>query len=387
MTQKIKFPLNQFKSPEAQAAFEVCKILNQNQWIAFLAGGCVRDAYLKRPIRDFDVATSAPPEVVENLFSDTKPIGKEFGTILVLQNGFGIEVTTFRADGGYIDGRRPQSITWVDAEQDALRRDFTINALFYDPMAEEIIDSVGGMSDLDLRILRFVGQPELRIQEDHLRILRGIRFLIELGFAMEHNTSRAIMDSVVLIKKLSVERIFSEFDKLVKSQEFSKWQMLFDFKIFEILADSKVKLVGPPEAHFEVNPWLVFIQWLCKIDLASANSFFKNYVKSRALKVLFENYLKSQDPGFFSREGKIFEFAFDPDYFEILKLSDHPYAIRAVAVHRSYGGIKPTAKYKASDFPLIKGSQLGAGLRELYWRQLEGHDDILAEAQKIMLKA
>ena len=149
---------------------------------AYWAGGCVRDMLLGTEPKDFDIVTSAKPDEIEDLLEKTIPIGKEFGVILAIQNGHNFEVATFRSDAGYSDGRRPDAVEFTNAKEDAHRRDFTINALFYDPTTDEIFDYTDGQKDMKEKLVRFIGDPEERIKEDHLRLLRAVRFKNNFDF-------------------------------------------------------------------------------------------------------------------------------------------------------------------------------------------------------------
>lgn len=184
---------------------------------AVLAGGCVRDALLGATPKDLDVATSAPPDEVERLFSSTLAVGKAFGTIVVLENGYGFEVTTFRTEGAYRDGRRPSSVAFSGMEEDAKRRDFTVNAFFYDPPEQLLYDFCGGLSDLDGKCLRTVGLAEERFTEDRLRMLRAVRFVAQLGFTIERRTLEAIQKLHAQIKDVSAERVLNEMQRLLGS--------------------------------------------------------------------------------------------------------------------------------------------------------------------------
>ena len=150
---------------------------------ALFAGGCVRDRLLGRTPGDHDVATSATPEQVEALFPRALTVGARFGVVVVPVEGGNVEVATFRADGRYVDGRRPEGVVFSDPPTDASRRDFTVNGLFEDPVTGEVLDYVGGRADLAARLLRAIGDPEARFREDHLRLLRAVRFAVRLGFA------------------------------------------------------------------------------------------------------------------------------------------------------------------------------------------------------------
>ena len=143
---------------------------------AYWVGGCVRDDRLGQTPTDYDIATDATPDEIEQLFRKTIPVGKQYGVIMVLEAGHEYQVATFRAEGDYTDGRRPGSVRFTDAREDALRRDFTINGMFMDPQTGEVFDDVGGRHDLQQQLVRAIGDPELRIDEDKLRMLRAIRF-------------------------------------------------------------------------------------------------------------------------------------------------------------------------------------------------------------------
>jgi poly(A) polymerase len=200
-----------------QTALKIVQRLAQEGARTVLAGGCVRDILLGISPGDIDLATSASPEVVEKSFPKTLAVGKAFGTIVVVEDGHNFEVTTFRKDGPYLDGRHPSGVEFSDIEEDAKRRDFTVNALFYDPLKRELIDLVDGVTDLDAGIIRTVGRARDRFQEDRLRMLRAVRFSGWLGFDIEPEVLRAIQEQASELKLVSVERIFNETKKLLES--------------------------------------------------------------------------------------------------------------------------------------------------------------------------
>jgi putative nucleotidyltransferase with HDIG domain len=198
-----------------EAALSVVRRLQQAGHDACFAGGSVRDQLLGRESKDIDVATSALPEQVQQLFPrHTGLEGKCFGVIRVLVDDFVFEVATFRIDDDYVDGRRPKSVRFTTAEEDARRRDFTVNGLFYDPVRDRLIDHVGGQADLAAKKIRAIGDPEARFREDKLRLLRGIRFAVNLGFAIEESTWQAIIRLAPEIAQISPERIRDELDKI-----------------------------------------------------------------------------------------------------------------------------------------------------------------------------
>ncbi|HUB66522.1 MAG TPA: CCA tRNA nucleotidyltransferase [Candidatus Methylacidiphilales bacterium] len=183
-------------------------------YVAYFAGGCVRDHLLGAEAKDIDIATSARPEQVQQLFPRVTDLtGKSFGVLRILAGDQAYEVATFRQDGPYQDGRHPEGVRFATAEEDARRRDFTINGLFYDPVAERLIDYVGGEADLRARLIRAIGHPADRFAEDHLRMLRGIRFAARLLFTIEPKTWEAIRAAAAAIRTVSAERIRDELNK------------------------------------------------------------------------------------------------------------------------------------------------------------------------------
>jgi len=196
-----------------QTGIEIIKRLRQAGYKAVFAGGCVRDLVMSNEPHDWDIATSAKPGEVEKLFNKTLAIGKLFGVIVVIENGMQFEVATFRSDADY-DGRRPGKVEFCTMEQDALRRDITINGMFYDPIDNQVIDFVNGLQDIEDKIIRFIGNPEDRIQEDHLRMMRAIRFADRLQFVIEEESFDAIKRNSYKIQYISKERIREEFIKV-----------------------------------------------------------------------------------------------------------------------------------------------------------------------------
>jgi tRNA nucleotidyltransferase (CCA-adding enzyme) len=192
-----------------------------------LAGGCVRDALIGRPINDFDIATDATPDQVESLFPRSLAVGKAFGVIKVIAGTGAYDVATFRNDGSYADGRRPRSVKFSNLEEDAKRRDFTVNALFYSLAKDEVIDTVGGIKDLERKIIRTVGRAEDRFDEDSLRALRAIRFSAQLQFEIEPETWEAVKSHAPVMPRLARERQAEELRKLAVSTGAAKgWELL-----------------------------------------------------------------------------------------------------------------------------------------------------------------
>ncbi|MBL4809370.1 MAG: CCA tRNA nucleotidyltransferase [Phycisphaerales bacterium] len=202
---------------ERDAAISIIHTLRKADHIAYLAGGCVRDQLLGEVPKDYDVATSAHPEHIAELFTKTAAVGAAFGVMLVRDFGPTIEVATFRSDGPYSDARRPDHVHYSSPEEDAQRRDFTINALFLDPHddGDTIIDFVNGQADIEAKILRAVGDPDARLKEDHLRALRAVRFAARYGLTIDPKTSDAIKAHASKLTGVSVERIGHEIRRMM----------------------------------------------------------------------------------------------------------------------------------------------------------------------------
>lgn len=217
---KYNFTVNStFKNSKIyKVAVKILEKLSKKGYTAYFAGGVVRDLVLNKKCKDIDIATNAKPDDIIKLFRKCILVGKQFGVIRVIYYGIEYEIATFRKDTNYIDGRHPEKVEWTDAEEDAKRRDFTINALFFDGINENIIDFVNGMKDIKNKIIRAVGNAEERFEEDKLRILRGIRFSIRLGFKIEKNTLLAIKKYSNKITEVSFERIRDEFKLILTSQ-------------------------------------------------------------------------------------------------------------------------------------------------------------------------
>lgn len=231
MTDSQLFDQQRSTDRDAAEAFRIMSTLSEAGFVAYLAGGCVRDALLGKVPKDYDIATDATPESVRQVFgkSNTLAFGASFGVIGVLPEKTKndhrtdkltpTEVATFRSDGEYSDGRRPDSVHYGNAQQDALRRDFTINGLFYDPAAESIIDHVGGQDDLGAGVLRTIGSPHQRFAEDKLRMLRAIRFATTLGFKIDPQATDAIAQHAGDISVVSGERIGAEMRRVMTSPD------------------------------------------------------------------------------------------------------------------------------------------------------------------------
>lgn len=221
----------------------------------YFAGGCVRDALLGKEPKDYDIATSATPDEVQALFPKSDAIGAHFGVILVKENKIAFEIATFRHDGSYKDGRHPESVSFSSPEEDSQRRDFTVNGLFQHPLTGEIIDYVNGQADLEAKVLRAIGKPSDRFQEDALRLLRAVRFATVLGFEIEAETWAAIQENAHLLEKISPERVRDEFTRTLISKERARGlDLLTDSGLMRHIVPEVYDLIGceqPAQWHPE----------------------------------------------------------------------------------------------------------------------------------------
>jgi len=261
------------------AAIKIIKRLHRSGFEALLAGGCVRDMFLGKAASDYDVATNARPEDVIKIFKRTLKVGAKFGVVIVLiegkpaatkrQRGEQVEVATFRTETGYADGRHPATVKFASAADDASRRDFTINGIFYDPLKKEVIDYVNGQADLKKELIRTIGRPTERFGEDYLRMLRAVRFSTQLGFAIEPRTFSAICSSAKNISKISGERIAMELEAILVSPSRSAGVLL-------LAKSGLAEAIFPGFAGEKINPAIKVLSQLRKksdFPLALASLF------------------------------------------------------------------------------------------------------------------
>ena len=241
------------------AARSVLRRLRSAGFESYFAGGYVRDRLLGLPSSEIDIATAAPPDRVEALFPRTVAVGRAFGVILVLEGDHRFEVATFRSDGRYLDGRRPENVTFSGPEEDAKRRDFTINGMFLDPDSDQVLDFVGGRADLERRVIRAIGNPRDRFAEDRLRLLRAVRLAARLGFTLDPDTEAAIREMAPAIVHVSGERVRDELAKILvdrsrsKALESLRATGLLRHVLPEVAAMEGV--AQPPEYHPEGDVW------------------------------------------------------------------------------------------------------------------------------------
>ncbi|MBI1819707.1 MAG: CCA tRNA nucleotidyltransferase [Nitrospirae bacterium] len=242
-------------------AVSIVRKLRTAGYQAYFAGGVARDHIRGVPPADYDIATSAKPDEVLSLFPRAIPVGVSFGVVLVplgkgtnQENEENVEIATFRSDGVYLDGRHPQSVTFSGEKEDALRRDFTINGIYFDPLEDKVIDYVGGREDLNRKIIRTIGDPEKRFNEDYLRLIRAVRFSAQLSFQIEPVTWQAIQKMAGFIQKVSGERIREELAKILTGPDPARGlTLLSDTGILEVILPEAagLKRVGLTKAKGE----------------------------------------------------------------------------------------------------------------------------------------
>jgi poly(A) polymerase len=238
-----------------KTAREIARRLRERGHIAYFAGGSVRDMVRGLPAKDFDIATDATPEIVQKIFRRTYAVGAHFGVIVVTENGTNFEVATFRSDGAYLDHRHPTDVKFSSPEEDAKRRDFTINGMFFDPQKDEVIDFVGGRNDIEAKIVRAIGDSAKRFEEDRLRMLRAVRFATTLDYKIDNQTWEALVASAESINEISAERIRDELVKIFLSpQRLRGWDLLDESGLMRVVLpelDAMKGCLQPEQFHPE----------------------------------------------------------------------------------------------------------------------------------------
>ena len=244
-----------------ELAENICRTLRSAGNQAYLVGGCVRDLILNRTPADYDVATDAHPDRVQQLFPSSVNVGARFGVILVVEGQARAEVSTFRSDIGYSDGRHPDKVEYTTSPQeDVLRRDFTINGLLLDPETKEILDFVGGRKDIEARLIRAIGEPRHRFAEDKLRLLRAVRFAARLNYEIEPATFAAIQAAAHQVTQVSPERIREELTKLLTEGAARRgFELLDQTGLLAVVLPEVSRMKGvpqPPQYHPEGDVWV-----------------------------------------------------------------------------------------------------------------------------------
>ncbi len=259
-------PMSSHQPPPRETATQIIRRLKAAGYEGFLVGGCVRDLLLGTEPEDYDIVTSARPEQVQALFSKTVPIGLAFGIILVIEADHAFEVATYRREEGYADGRRPSVVSFGSAEEDVQRRDFTVNGLLMDPETEVVLDYVGGKKDIKNRLIRTIGFPEERFAEDHLRMLRAVRFAVNLDFDLDPAAFSAIRGHAAAIGRISAERIREELNKiLLRAHARRGMELLEQSSLLQEILPEVAALRGvaqPHQYHPEGDVWAHVLRML-----------------------------------------------------------------------------------------------------------------------------
>jgi len=252
-----------------QQAVDIVRKLKREGFTAYFVGGCVRDFIRGIPPGDYDIVTSAHPEQIMNIFPRTIKVGAKFGVVAVIAGGHPYEVATFRSDDAYTDGRRPSHVHFSNSRQDALRRDFTINGMLMDPETEKIIDYVGGRDDIDKKIIRTIGDPDKRFNEDYLRMLRAVRFAANLGYEIDSAAKNAIAKYADKLTQISAERQQEELNKILTSGGARRgFELMAETGLLAEVLPEIARLRGveqPPLFHPEGDVWrhiLLMLEYL-----------------------------------------------------------------------------------------------------------------------------
>ena len=264
-----KFGVGAFDVVVYPKAVEIVNTLKQNGHTAFFVGGCVRDVLLGSKPKEIDITSSATPEQIQKLFKKTYPVGAKFGVCVVAMGDHNFEVSTFRTDSDYADGRHPNSVAFSDPKEDANRRDFTINALFWDPIESKLYDYVGGLDDLNSGIIKAVGDPIKRFEEDRLRILRCARFVSQLSFAVDRKTYDALFQIKDPLKGISPERLRDELEKILMTKKPSiALNILNDADILKVVLPELSAMKGVPQPK-EFHKYDVWGHTMFALDVAA----------------------------------------------------------------------------------------------------------------------
>ena len=280
-----------FKNYIHPLSIKICDILTQAGYEAYLVGGCVRDLILGEEPKDWDITTNALPEKIIELFPKTYPTGLQHGTVTVAMENEHFEVTTFRVEGEYLDGRRPETVCFVnDIIQDLSRRDLTINSMAYDPINNKLIDPFDGIKDLENGIIKAVGNPNLRFQEDGLRIMRTVRFAARFGFKIDPETLTAMSNNLNTLNKVSKERINDELCKILKTKhDVFGIKILFDSKVLELICPILLQtpIVYQNNCPGDLETKLAYLYCGTEIDLVKKELTNLKFSNKEIKKIIF----------------------------------------------------------------------------------------------------
>ncbi|HEP6362479.1 TPA: CCA tRNA nucleotidyltransferase [Streptococcus pyogenes ABC020014530] len=375
---------------EFQKALPILTKIKEAGYEAYFVGGSVRDVLLERPIHDVDIATSSYPEETKAIFNRTVDVGIEHGTVLVLENGGEYEITTFRTEDVYVDYRRPSQVSFVRSlEEDLKRRDFTVNALALDENGQ-VIDKFRGLIDLEQKRLRAVGKAEERFEEDALRIMRGFRFAASLDFDIEAATFEAMRSHSPLLEKISVERSFTEFDKLLMAPHWRKGiSAMIACQAYDYLPGLKQQEAGLNHLIVSLKDNFTFSDhhqaWayvMISLAIEDPKSFLKAWKTSND----FQRYVTKLIALYRIRQERSFEkldiYQYGKEMASLVEglrkaqsLSvdmDHIEALdQALAIHNKYD-IVLNGSHLIKDFGMKPGPQLGLMLEKVELAIVEG---------------
>ncbi len=378
---------------EFQKALPILTKIKEAGYEAYFVGGSVRDVLLERPIHDVDIATSSYPEETKAIFNRTVDVGIEHGTVLVLENGGEYEITTFRTEDVYVDYRRPSQVSFVRSlEEDLKRRDFTVNALALDENGQ-VIDKFRGLIDLKQKRLRAVGKAEERFEEDALRIMRGFRFAASLDFDIEAATFEAMRSHSPLLEKISVERSFTEFDKLLTAPHWRKGiSAMIACQAYDYLPGLKQQEAGLNHLIVSLKDNFTFSDhhqaWayvMISLAIEDPKSFLKAWKTSND----FQRYVTKLIALYRIRQERSFEkldiYQYGKEMASLVEglrkaqsLSvemDHIEALdQALAIHNKYD-IVLNGSHLIKDFGMKPGPQLGLMLEKVELAIVEGRLD------------
>lgn len=375
-----------------EAAIVVVKRLSESGFEALFAGGCVRDMLLGREAKDHDVATNATPDEIMGLFRRTLAIGAKFGVVMVLLDSQQVEVATFRTEGGYADGRHPDAVVFSNAKEDARRRDFTINGMFYDPIAKKVYDYVDGEADIGRKVLRTIGDAEKRFAEDYLRMLRAVRFSVQLGFEIEAKTWQAVCSGAGNISKISGERIAMELEAILScAGRGCGVELLCESGLGGAIFGGQMCAIGlkvvsnlPVDAGFILSLACLFSGVECDVAMEKCEILMLSNSQSRVLQFLLENKGVLLDGSMRLAELKLL---LASGYFEELLAFERAIgkasgpcgdgvevtACRAKELAGTDIAPKPLLDgYELMELGVEEGPKLGVASREMYLLQLDG---------------
>lgn len=342
--------------PTRQIATRIVTTLQNAGHIAYFAGGFVRDMLLKHPSDDIDIATSASVEEIQALFPKTIPVGISFGIVIVVEGLHQFEIATFRKESEYIDGRRPHRIEPATPEEDAKRRDFTMNGMFFDPIQEQLLDFVGGVEDLKQKRIRAIGNPEDRFFEDRLRMIRAVRYATRFHFIIDTSTEEAIRKQAhTLFPSVAIERVWQEFQKMSLFASFGRGlAKLYDLHLLQEVFPS-LDALSSDEVHERLIPFSSFPKGTPLI--LELLHLFPNHTLEQNLSLCDQLKLSSKDREsvrFFHKAKQLLSLQPPPENFELAHFYAHPQSTLCLALCKA-----------SHDFHNVKQKELSSHILRL----------------------